>query len=169
MRSHRYEGSYAEKIRVLEQSLQGFDGKRVLDLGCGKGEVSHALECTGAVVTCIDLENRHVSERHKTGSITELEKLFSPESFDCVLALAIFGSPLARWCLQNELELRGVELSILKQIRTVLKHSGLALVYNADVWLPHTSTLRPIDFVNAGFELVGAIGNDTILLRKATT
>lgn len=150
---------------MLEKLLDGFEGKRVLEIGCGGGEVVRALEDTGAIASCADVENRHASASHVNCSATEISQMFEGESFDCVLALALFGSPLAQWCMENGTNLRETEMTILGQARAVLKPGGLFIVYNADSWLPHLTELKTRDFEATGFSLEAATGNDTLILR----
>lgn len=151
---------------LFKDILGNCKGKRVLEIGCGDGDGVNTLQNMGADVNCIDAGSKHVSPTHKTGSATELLKFFQPGSFDTVVALAFFGSPLAKWCVENGKDLRKTELAVLGQIKGLMKTGGLLLVYNADAWLPHLSTLRHEDYEKTGFAVVKNIRNDTLLLRR---
>ncbi len=86
---------YEEQIIPLaREELLGFD--RILDVGCGEGQIARALAAEGAQVVGVDPTTRNIEvarERgggplYQTGNATHLD--FDDASFDAVVACLVF-------------------------------------------------------------------------------
>ncbi len=143
-------GRFKASVDPQDYRLQGIlnaigpvDGLRVLDLGCGKGRFSRALQDQGAVVTGLDLSSAMLAEAEGVarvrGSARSLP--FRSASFDAVVAVEVF----------EHLDPRSW-LSALGEARRVLRPKGaLAIVdkslasWNAQrPWMPG-ALLKKID------------------------
>ena len=86
---------YVEQIIPLAlEELAGF--KRVLDVGCGDGQISRALAAAGASVVGIDPTERNLEVARQRGGGPEYLKAgaddlpFDDDSFDAVVACLVF-------------------------------------------------------------------------------
>lgn len=77
-------------VRYCQHEQQQEDIK-ILDVGCGRGELLYDLTCLGTSVQGVDMEDRCVllsqefAPVHK-GSIYDLQNIFPPNSFEIVIA-----------------------------------------------------------------------------------
>jgi 2-polyprenyl-6-hydroxyphenyl methylase/3-demethylubiquinone-9 3-methyltransferase len=86
------------RVPYFEEVLGGFDGKRVLDIGCGGGVFSEALARGGAVVVAFDASERSLEAAREHAARAGLEidyrlataEEFKPEGeFDAVMAVDV--------------------------------------------------------------------------------
>jgi ubiquinone/menaquinone biosynthesis C-methylase UbiE len=129
------------RLRALKTSLEPLGGRRVLDLGCGKGRFARPLAEAGAEVIGIDLSAAMLADAdgiaRVRGSARRLP--FAAASFDAVIAVEVFE------------HLAAID-EVLSEARRVLRPGGvLAIVdknagaLNADrPWLP-SLVLKRID------------------------
>jgi len=110
-----------------------FNGKKVLDLGCGAGIDSVEFASHGAIVTCVDFSKRAVTSTKALfknaglkseiilADAKDLGKIFPSNYFDCVYSFGV---------LHHIPDIDRVLTGIVK----VLKTHGLfmGMVYNAD-------------------------------------
>lgn len=162
----KYNGPYAEKIGLLEKHLGSLNGMHVLEIGCGSGAVAEALRAAGAVVNCLDVKSDHNAPGHTAAPARRIPEIFVEGAFDSIIALALIGSPLAKWCIENNADLRETERHLVGDVHRLLRKGGFLLVYHADIWLKHTSTLTDADYRTAGFSIAEKQGNDAVLLQK---
>lgn len=89
----------AGEWHILKQLLPDFQGKRVLDLGCGYGwHCQYAIEQGAAYVLGIDLSEKILHEaqkRHTSSRVTYLcsaieDYEFAPDTFDIVISSLAF-------------------------------------------------------------------------------
>ncbi|MEG0647253.1 MAG: class I SAM-dependent methyltransferase [Bacteroides sp.] len=89
----------AGEWHVLQQMLPDFEGKRVLDLGCGFGwHCRYAVEHGAASVVGIDLSEKMLEEAEKRNSAPEItyrcmaveDYDFQPDRFDVVISSLTF-------------------------------------------------------------------------------
>ena len=122
------------RLRALVASLEPLEGRRVLDLGCGKGRFSTRLGAAGARVVGLDLSAAMLAEAKSLDRVRASARRlpFSGESFDAVVAVEVFEHLTA---------LR----TVLEESRRVLMPGGVLVVvdknagsWNADrPWLPN--------------------------------
>jgi SAM-dependent methyltransferase len=79
-------------VEVLESLSLDPSGTRVLDFGCGRGELLYLLANQGYQVNGIDLDPEcvRISQRYapcEVGSYWDLDALYGPDSFDVVCSL----------------------------------------------------------------------------------
>jgi 2-polyprenyl-6-hydroxyphenyl methylase/3-demethylubiquinone-9 3-methyltransferase len=113
------------RLRGVVDSLWPVSGRRILDLGCGKGRFATALCQRGAAVVGLDLSVAML------GEATGIERVrasarrlpFGPASFDGVFAVELFEH-LARQSLDV----------VCAEIRRVLKPGGTLVIVDKNVW-----------------------------------
>ncbi len=80
------------RLRAILDELEPIGGKRILDLGCGKGRFARALQALGAEVVGLDLTAAMLA--HATGvprvQATARRLPFGPRTFDAVIAIEVF-------------------------------------------------------------------------------
>lgn len=79
----------AKKIKtVLEECLgKPLIGRKILDIGCGNGEIADFLRHMGNEVTCVDIEDQRLDDNQCEFLPVDSELLpFSAHSFDIVLS-----------------------------------------------------------------------------------
>lgn len=86
------------RVPYFERTIDGYAGKRILDIGCGGGIFAEALASGGAHVTGIDASPRSIqsARRHAAAQgleieyeVAEAESFEAPERFDAVLAVDV--------------------------------------------------------------------------------
>ena len=123
------------RLRGAVNSLWPLAGRRLLDLGCGKGRFARALCREGAAVVGLDLSAAML------GEATGIERVrasarrlpFRPASFDAVVAVEVF----------EHLAPRSLDL-VCGEIRRVLRPGGTLVIVDKNVcswnarrpWLP---------------------------------
>ncbi len=125
------------RLLGIADSLHPIDGRRVLDLGCGKGRFARALVDRGARVVGLDVSQAMLAGADGSamdrvrGSARRLP--FRPSSFDGVIAVEIF----------EHLAPRAVD-DVCAEVRRVLRPGGTFVVVNKNLyslnaqrpWLP---------------------------------
>src|SRR6202044_1676293 len=90
-------------------------GERILDIGCGDGQLTQRIAATGAIVTAIDASAEMVAAARARGIAADLgpaEALpYSDRSFD-----AVFSNAVLHW-------VRGQD-QMMEQVRRVLHLGG---------------------------------------------
>jgi 2-polyprenyl-3-methyl-5-hydroxy-6-metoxy-1,4-benzoquinol methylase len=105
--------------------------KRILDVGCGRGELSFALSCTGADVTAIDYSKDAIDIAEKTYEKEKKDRKLQffhadflkcpfDDHFDLIIA-----SDFIEHIEQNTLD------QIVKKISTLLESEGIAVFHTA--------------------------------------
>jgi ubiquinone/menaquinone biosynthesis C-methylase UbiE len=126
------------RARALVESLRPVAGKRVLDLGCGKGRFSRALSELGAQVIGLDLSAAMLSEAMDLDRVRASARRlpFGPASFDRVVAVEVF----------EHLAPRAVD-QVCDEVRRVLRPGGTFVIVDKNVcswnaqrpWLPNVA------------------------------
>lgn len=138
-----------ETIDFVGRSLsKPCQGKRILDVGCGTGDLAFALADLGYAITAIDSDAAMIekaSEKAKTKKPVVFEKAdmryltttFGPASFDLVLCL---GNTLVHLTDPGEVE------TFLLQARQVLNGDGRLVIQilNYDHVLDHSIQKLPL-------------------------
>jgi SAM-dependent methyltransferase len=133
------------RLLSIAESLHPLDGRRVLDLGCGKGRFARALRDRGARVVGLDVSEAMLAGADGSGldrvrgSARRLP--FRPSSFDAVIAVEIF----------EHLAPRAVD-DVCAEVRRVLRPGGTFVVVDKNLyslnarrpWLPSV-TVKWID------------------------
>lgn len=109
--------------RLLDKLPQQLDGWRILDLGCGTGYCSQALQARGATVVCVDLSSAMLQQAYQRCGSERMSYLqadgealpFASSEFD-----AVFSSLALQWCKDLTIPLR--------EIQRVLKPHGQAYI-----------------------------------------
>jgi 2-polyprenyl-6-hydroxyphenyl methylase/3-demethylubiquinone-9 3-methyltransferase len=124
------------RLRGIIDYLGPWQGYRVLDLGCGKGRFSRALQALGASVFGIDLSAAMLAEAEGLARVraTARRLPFGAATFDRVIAVEVFEH-LEPACLDR----------VLGEIRRVLRPEGSLAVVDKNVaslnaqrpWLPN--------------------------------
>jgi len=86
------------RVPYFERAIDGYAGKRILDVGCGGGIFAEALASAGAHVTGIDASPRSIesARRHAAAQglgieyeVAEAETFEAPDRFDSVFAVDV--------------------------------------------------------------------------------
>jgi 2-polyprenyl-6-hydroxyphenyl methylase/3-demethylubiquinone-9 3-methyltransferase len=80
------------RLRAIVESAGSLWGRRVLDLGCGKGRFGRALAERGACVVGLDLSTAMLAEAAGIDRVRASARRlpFAPASFDLVIAVEMF-------------------------------------------------------------------------------
>jgi ubiquinone/menaquinone biosynthesis C-methylase UbiE len=106
---------FKEKLEILEELGFSFDGKKVLDLGSGKGRFASRMKDVGATVIQLDLKHEKNNENRVIARAEYLP--FTDNSFDFVWAAHFFDKKVYNY---NE------EL-VLSELRRVLRDGGMLI------------------------------------------
>ncbi len=140
--------------------LRPLAGKRVLDLGCGKGRFARALAERGASVVGLDLSAAMLDQATGIGRVRGSARRlpFGPASFDAVMAVEVFEH-LAR---------RSLDL-VCGEIHRVLRPGGRLVIVdkNACSWNARRPGCRALP--SSGSTNGGACGCIPIVARYAST
>ena len=131
------------RLLSIEESLRPVAGRRILDLGCGKGRFARALRDRGARVIGLDVSEAMLAGAHEfeldcvCGSARRLP--FRPGSFDAVIAIEVF----------EHLAPRGVD-DVCAEVQRVLSPGGTFVVVDKNLyalnaqrpWLPSVAVKR---------------------------
>ena len=117
------------RVKAIEQAYSDWNGKLVLDLGCGSGRYWPILKKWGACVAGLDVSERsleHAPADHLklVGSVSRLQ--FPESSFDAVLLLEL---------LQH---LKDPEIAVFEALR-LLKPSGRLIIIDRNPWALNSS------------------------------
>jgi ubiquinone/menaquinone biosynthesis C-methylase UbiE len=123
------------RLREISAQLGPLAGRRVLDLGSGKGRFARALAARGADVTALDISTGMLAEGAGLARVrASARKLpFRSASFDGVIAVELFEH-LERGSIDN----------VLEEARRVLRRGGTLVVIDKNAcscdarrpWLP---------------------------------
>lgn len=145
--------------RFIEEELYGVNGKHIIDVGCGTGNLTLGLASSGAVVSGIDLDEQMLALARQKGDFEErvifqkinmlkLHDFFQPYSYDAVVC---FGNTLVH------LQRPGEILSFLNQSNKVLNQTGKLMlqIINYDFVLDQgLNGLPKIENENISFERI---------------
>jgi SAM-dependent methyltransferase len=125
------------RVRGILASLGPLDGRRILDLGCGKGRFSRILADRGASVVGLDVSAAMLAGAREAGldcvRASAARLPFRAECFDAVIAVEVF----------EHLEPRVVN-EVCEELRRVLLPGGVFVLVDKSVyamnahrrWLP---------------------------------
>jgi ubiquinone/menaquinone biosynthesis C-methylase UbiE len=129
------------RLQAILSVLGEVRGKRILDLGCGKGRFARLLRCRGASVVGLDISKAMLAEA--TGGAVVLASArrlpFRPRSFDAIIAVEVFEH------LSNQA--LGI---VLAETRRVLEDGGTLAIIDKNAgslwaqrpWLPSVVAKR---------------------------
>jgi SAM-dependent methyltransferase len=131
------------RLRGIVVALEPLVGKRVLDLGCGKGRFARALQSLGAQVVGLDLSAAMLAEATGIPRVlaTARRLPFGPRTFDAIIAIEVF----------EHLDPRSHDL-VCDEARRVLRSGGVLAIVDKNIaaldaqrpWLP-SSLVKRID------------------------
>jgi SAM-dependent methyltransferase len=126
------------RLLGIVANLRPLAGRRVLDLGCGKGRFARALGELGALVTGLDLSAAMLGEAIDLDRVRASARRlpFGPASFDRVVAVEVF----------EHLAPRAVD-QVCDEVRRVLRPGGTFVIVDKNVcswnaqrpWLPNVA------------------------------
>ena len=129
------------RLRGIIDALEPLEGKRILDLGCGKGRFARALQALGAQMVGLDLSAAMLAEATGVPCVraTARRLPFRPRSFDAIMAVEVF----------QHLDPRSREL-VCGEARRVLRHGGILAIVDKNLaaldanrpWLPSALVKR---------------------------
>ncbi len=117
------------QLKCVEEAAGSLEGKSILDVGCGTGELAAGLAEKGALVTGIDLNDALLSQArtyrshdrilYRKANMLHIARLFGRNKFDLVVCL---GNTLVH--LLNPMQMR----DFFSGVRTVLKPGGVLIL-----------------------------------------
>jgi SAM-dependent methyltransferase len=126
------------RLLGIVANLRPLAGRRVLDLGCGKGRFARALGELGAQVTGLDLSAAMLAEAIDLDRVRASARRlpFGPASFDRIVAVEVF----------EHLAPRAVD-QVCDEVRRVLRPGGTFVIVDKNVcswnaqrpWLPNVA------------------------------
>lgn len=129
------------RLRAVKACLEPLEGRRILDLGCGKGRFAARLEESGAKVVGIDLSAAMLAEAAGLDRVraSACRLPFDDETFEAVFAVEVFE------------HLADVD-AVLGEVARVLRPGGVLAVVDKNAgswnaqrpWLPNL-TVKWID------------------------
>jgi SAM-dependent methyltransferase len=135
---HRFKRDVASddpRLLGIVDNLWPLAGRRVLDLGCGKGRFSRKLSAMGAQVIGLDLSFAMLAEARDLHRVRASARRlpFGPASFDRVMAVEVF----------EHLAPRAVD-QVCDEVRRVLRPGGTFVIVDKNLcscnaqrpWLP---------------------------------
>jgi 2-polyprenyl-6-hydroxyphenyl methylase/3-demethylubiquinone-9 3-methyltransferase len=113
------------RLCAIAAQLGPLAGRRVLDLGSGKGRFGRALAQQGAQVIALDLSSRMLTAARGLDRVRASARRlpFCASSFDCVIAVEVF-----------EHLLRQAVSDVLIEICRVLRAPGTLVVIDKNAW-----------------------------------
>jgi SAM-dependent methyltransferase len=113
------------RLRGIVAAIGPVAGRRILDLGCGKGRFSRALGELGASVIGLDLSAAMLDEAAGIDRVRASARRvpFGPASFDGVVAVEVFEH-LARPALDQ----------VCAEARRVLRPGGRLVIVDKNAW-----------------------------------
>lgn len=98
---------YEQWVKVIQQQVEkhGIEGKRLLDLACGTGELSICLAKSGYEVTCVDLSDDMLS-------------VAQAKAQESGLQLSFFEQNMAELELMTEFDIIGIFCDSLNYLQT---------------------------------------------------
>ena len=113
-----------EKARGLVEWLAPQDGERILDIGCGTGQLSAEIAASGALVVGVDRSPDMVDEARKKFpglrfEVCDARALEFREEFD-----AVFSNAALHWIPQAELVVAGISRALKPGGRFVAEFGG---------------------------------------------
>jgi 2-polyprenyl-6-hydroxyphenyl methylase/3-demethylubiquinone-9 3-methyltransferase len=129
------------RLTSLLGALGPVRGKRILDLGCGKGRFVRLLRCRGASVVGLDISRAMLAEA--TGGALVLASArrlpFRPRSFNAIIAVEVF----------EHLSTQALDM-VLAETRRVLEDGGMLAIIDKNAgslcaqrpWLPSVVVKR---------------------------
>ncbi len=144
----RFKSEVAEddpRLLSIAESLRPLDGRRVLDLGCGKGRFARALVDRGARVVGLDVSEAMLAGADRAGldrvRASARRLPFRPSSFDAAIAVEVF----------EHLAPQAVD-DVCAEVQRVLRPGGTFVVVDKNLyslnaqrpWLPSV-TVKWID------------------------
>ena len=129
------------RLRGIVDALEPLPGKRILDLGCGKGRFARALQALGAQVVGLDLSAAMLAEATGVRRVraTARRLPFGPRTFDAIIAIEVF----------EHLDPRSRDL-VCDEARRVLRRGGVLAIVDKNIaaldaqrpWLPSALVKR---------------------------
>ncbi len=129
------------RLRAIVETLEPLAGKRILDLGCGKGRFARALQALGAQVVGLDLSAAMLAEAVGVPRVraTARRLPFGSRTFDAVVAIEVF----------EHLDPRSRDL-VCDEARRVLRRGGVLAIVDKNIaaldaqrpWLPSALVKR---------------------------
>lgn len=118
---HDFVSRYGEKVLTL---LGATAGERILDLGCGTGDLTELIHRKGALVVGIDRSKEMIASAkekypHLDFKVAAVEKFSCPVEFD-----AIFSNAVLHWVLQKEEAIKCMCGALKNQGRLVVEFGG---------------------------------------------
>jgi 2-polyprenyl-6-hydroxyphenyl methylase/3-demethylubiquinone-9 3-methyltransferase len=129
------------RLRAIVDVLGPLPGKRILDIGCGKGRFARALQALGADVVGLDISPAMLAEAAGVPRVrgTARRLPFGPRTFDAIIAIEVF----------EHLDPRSRGL-VCDEARRVLRRGGVLAIVDKNVaaldarrpWLPSVVVKR---------------------------
>jgi 2-polyprenyl-6-hydroxyphenyl methylase/3-demethylubiquinone-9 3-methyltransferase len=142
------------RLRAIETALGPLVGKRILDLGCGKGRFARHLQARGAQVVGLDLSWGMLAEAEGVPRVraSALRLPFTCASIDAVIAIEVF----------EHMSSRITKLACREALR-VLRKGGLLAIIDKNIaaldarrpWLPSAFVKRLDEYRGRGMYPAG--------------
>ncbi|SEK20572.1 methyltransferase domain-containing protein [Parapedobacter koreensis] len=133
--SHGFVSQYGEDLVALLKPQQG---ERILDLGCGSGQLTHEISLSGARVTGIDNSESMIKKAQATYRNVQFVQASATEYLSVLPFDAVFSNAALHWILEKEKAVAKMAANLATGGRLVLEMGGAGNVAGITTALKQT-------------------------------
>jgi trans-aconitate methyltransferase len=123
--AHDFVARYGEEVLSY---LDPKPGERILDLGCGTGDLTYKIFCSGAVVVGMDSSPEMLSRARSKYPGLDFLQMDARELYVEIPYDAVFSNAVLHWIPEKELVIRNIYSSLKEGGRMVAEFGGKGCV-----------------------------------------